>query len=363
MNFFLDSTVFHNGKDVFMNNRLNKEFLNICRQQNFPIYISTVVIDEIRRQFYTFMNGQLENIRTGIGAIDTVPGVYGPSGYLPSIESIMNSFDSYFKNLEKEGRINIVPYCNEFLPELIHRSIHRIKPFTESKQEFRDAVIWFSYAKLAEERQLENCYLISGNTTDYLDKKGEIYEELAEKSNRFLLFKDMYALLNTSFMEPYKATHELLKSLKEKEWDLNIISNFLNQDTTKNYIIKYLTDDANNKLADMTFNNMHLLKGTAIVNMISNFTNVSIRGVDVINNEFVVSGSFDVKVQRFSSTTKLGTSESQQIRISTSETEIIVFFDAVYELDSNTYKNLEISSYEDADGYWEEVHRVGQDSF
>jgi hypothetical protein len=360
MNFFLDSTVFQNGKDVFMNNRLSKEFLNICRQQNFPIYISTVVKDEIRRQFYIFMNGQLKNIRAGISAINTVPRIYGPSSNLPSIESIMSSFDSYFKYLEEEGTINIVPYCNEFLPELIHRSIHRIKPFTDSKQEFRDAIIWFSYAKLAEQRQLENCYLISGNTTDYLDKNGEIHEELAEKSKRFLLFKDMHALLNASFMEPYKATHELLNSLKEKEWDLNIISNFLNQDIIKNYLIKYLIDDADNILADVVFYNVHLSQRVVSNIDISNPTRVSIRGVDVINKEFVVSGSFDVEIQ-IASTAKADTTESKDFRIDKSE--IIVFFDAVYEPDSNTYKNLEISSYEDANEYWEGVHRVGQDRF
>jgi len=360
MNFFLDSTVFQNGKDVFMNNRLSREFFNICRQQNFQIYISTVVIDEIRRQFYTFMNGQLKNIGAGIGAINTVPRIYGPSSNLPSIESIMDNFDLYFKNLEEEGIINIVPYCNEFLPELIHRSIHRIKPFTESKQEFRDAVIWFSYAKLAEEKQLENCVLISGNTTDYLDKSGEIYEELTVKSNRFLLFKDMHALLNASFMEPYKATHELLKSLKEKEWDINIISNFLSQDTTKSYIIKYLTDDADNKLADVVFYNVNLSQRVITNIDISNPTRVSIRGVDVINTEFVASGSFEVEIQ-ITTTVEADTSLSKDFTIGKSE--IIVFFDAVYEPDSNTYKNFEISSYEDAAEYWEGIHRVGQDRF
>lgn len=360
MNFFLDSTVFQNGKDVFLNNRLSKEFLNICRQQNFSIYISTVVIDEIRRQFYIFMNGQLKNIKAGIGAINTVPRIYGPSGNLPSIESIMSSFDSYFKNLEEEGTINIVPYYNEFLPELIHRSIYRIKPFTESKQEFRDAIIWFSYAELAEQRQLENCYLISGNTTDYLDKNGEILEELKEKSNRFLLFKDMHALLNASFMEPYKATHELFKSLKEREWDLNIISDFLNQEAIKSNIIKYLIDDADNRLAEVVFYNVNLSQRVISNIDISNLTRVLIRGVDVINKEFVVSGRFEVEIQ-IASTAKADTSESIDFRIDKSE--IIVFFDAVYEPNSNTYKNLEISGYDDANEYWEGVHRVGQDRF
>lgn len=360
MNFFLDSTVFQKGKDVFMNNRLSKEFLNICKQQNFSIYISSVVIEEIRRQFYIFMSDQLKNIKVGIGAIDTVPGVDGPFGSLPSIERIMSNFDSYFKNLEEEGTINIVPYRNEFLPELIHRSIYRIKPFTESKQEFRDAVIWFSYAKLAEQRQLENCYFISGNTTDYLNKNGEIHKELAEKSNRFSLLKDMHALLNTPFMSPYKATHELLESLREKEWDPNLIANFLNQEANKSYIEKYLIDDADNRLAEVVFHNVHLYRRVITNIDISNLTRMSIRGVDFINKEFVVSGSFESEVQ-ISSTEEDDTSESKDFR--TDKSEIIVFFDAIYEPDSNTFKNLEVSSYEDSNEYWEGVHRVGQDSF
>ncbi|EJR80269.1 PIN domain-containing protein [Bacillus cereus] len=360
MNFFLDSTVFQNGKDVFMNNRLSNEFFNICKQQKFKIYISTVVIAEIRRQFHTFMNAQLKNIRAGYGAINTVPRIYGPSGHLPSIESIMNQFDLYFKNLEDEGTINIVNYCNDFLPELIHRSIHRIKPFTESKQEFRDAVIWFSYAKLAEEQQLENCYLISGNTTDYLDKNGEIYEELAEKSNKFILFKDMHAILNNSIMEPFKASNELLKSLKEKEWEPEIISNFLNQDTTKSYVKKYLTDDAEDRLAEVVFNNIHLSDREILDIDISNPTRASIEGVNIINKEFVVSGCFEVEIQ-IRSTAETDTSASKDIRIGKSQ--ILISFDAVYAPDFNTFKNLEISSYEDAVEYWQGVHRVRQDTF
>ncbi len=51
LNFFLDSTVFQKEKDVFSKNRLSQEFLKICRQQSFSIYISSVVLEESRRHY------------------------------------------------------------------------------------------------------------------------------------------------------------------------------------------------------------------------------------------------------------------------------------------------------------------------
>lgn len=360
MNFFLDSTVFQKGKDVFLNNRLSQEFLNICRQQNFSIYISSVVINEIRRQFSMFINNQMKNIDSGIGAINTIPNAYKLSVHLPQHEEVMRSFDSYFESLQAEEIIHIVNYSNDFLPELIHRSIHRIKPFTESKQEFRDAVIWFSYAQLAEAQELENCFFISGNTTDYLDKEGQIHEELLEKSRRFSFFKDVYSLLNASFMEPFKETNALLESLNQEEWDNETILSFLRDDTSKKYVIKRLFDDKDGPLKEELWSSVYYSQRTISDLDIVNISGASIRGVDYINNDFVVNGKFEVKIQ-FVSELEIQNTDLRDQQLG--HEELMVFFDAIYDPDSNTFNNLEISSYEDAHEYWMGVHRVGQDRF
>jgi hypothetical protein len=358
MNFFLDSTLFQNGKDVFLNNRLSQEFLNICRQQKFTIYISSVVIDEIRRQFNIFISNQIKNVRTGIGAINTIPNMQSINLHIPQLEEAMELFDSYFQSLQDDGIVKVVPYSNDFLPELIHRSIHRIKPFTESKQEFRDAVIWFSYAQLAEDQQLENCFLISGNTTDYLNKEGQLYEELAEKSQRFILFKDVHALLNTSFMEPFKATNVLVVSLKMKKWDSNTILNFLEDNTSRSYVLKRLTDDLDGPLADELWSSSSHFSKRVISDLgIVNFTNAAVRGVDFINNDFVISGRCEVKIKYLSSR-ETGFPEMRDSNLE--HAELMLFFDAIYNPDSNTFQNLEISSYEEAHDYWMGVDAVGQ---
>ncbi|GAE35693.1 PIN domain-containing protein [Halalkalibacter akibai] len=360
MNFFLDSTVFQKGKDVFFNNWLSQEFLNICKQQNFSIYISSVVIEEIRRQFSIFINNQIGNINSGIGAINTIPQLHNIHLHLPQHEEVMRSFDTYFERLQDEGILKVVQYSNDFLPELIHKSIHRIKPFTESKQEFRDAVIWFSYAKLAEEQQLQNCFLISGNTTDYLNKHGQLHEELAKKSNRFTFFRDVYSLLNSSLMEPFKETNALLESLKEKEWDNVTILNFLKEDTSKSYIKKRLTDDIDGPLRVELWSSVYYSQRKILNLDLVNLSRVSVRGLNFINDNFIVSGNFEVKI-RFVSELESETPDLRDTQVG--HEELMIFFDAVYYPDSNTFSNLEISSYEDAHEYWMGVHRVQQDSF
>lgn len=360
MNFFLDSTVFQKGKDVFFNNKLSQEFLNICRQQNFSIHISSVVIDEIRRQFSVFINKQVGNINSGIGAINTIPHNHHISVNLPQHEEVLHTFDSYFERLQTEGILQVVPYSNDFLPELIHKSIHRIKPFTESKQEFRDAVIWFSYAKFAEEQQLQNCFLISGNTTDYLNKQGQLHEELVNKSNRFTFFRDVYSLLNSPFMEPFKDTNALLESLKENEWDNVTILNFLKEETSKTYILNRLTDDIDGPLREELWSSVYYSQRKILNLDLVNLSSVSVRGVNFINDNFVVSGNFELKIQFVSELE----SENPDLRDpQVGHEELMIFFDAVYDPDTNTFQNLEISSCEEAHAYWIGVHRVGQDRY
>ncbi|MFB1100387.1 PIN domain-containing protein [Terribacillus sp. JSM ZJ617] len=335
MNFFLDSTVFQNGKDVFLNNKLSRKFFDICEQQDFSIYISEVVLQEIRRQYKEFMKMQLTNIKKGMGALNTVPRLSYINQSLPDIDRLTGAFDDYFEQLRSEGRIILVPYDNNILPELIDRSIHRIMPFTEKKQEFRDAVIWFSYAKLAEEEQLENCFLISGNTTDYLDKKGYIHKELEEKSSRFQLLKDMHAVLNSTFMSPFMEKHALLESLRQRSWEEESIYEFLCRDDSWNNLLNYFRDEYESED-----------NGEVTTIKVSD-KRLKIRGTDYVSNEFIVSGSCFIFVN-------FTNKESEYLYVD---------FIATYNSTHEALLNLQVTSYMDGYEYLEGVHRISQDEY
>ena len=159
-------------------------------------------------------------------------------------------------------------------------------------------------------------------------------------------------------MEPFKATNALLESLKDKEWDIEEILNFI--DTSKSYVLKRLNDDIDGPLREELWSSVYYSQRKILDLDLVNVSRVSTRGINFINDSFVISGKFEVKIQFVS---ELET-ENPDLRDSqVSQEDLMIFFDAVYDPDSNTFQNLEISSYMDAHEYWMGVHRVQQDTF
>ncbi|MEH6987493.1 PIN domain-containing protein [Cytobacillus firmus] len=218
MNIFIDTTVFHNGKDVFMNSLYNKILLNICKQNKFKIYISSVVLTEARRQYEIFINSHVKNVRTAVGAFNIMPNIRQINLNIPEVEDALKLFEKFYDELVSEGVVEIVKYNNDILPTLVERSINRIKPFTEKKQEFRDAIIWLSYVDFAESKNLSDCLLVTENTTDYCSKDKKLHPDLLNDSERFTLFINLHAVVESDFLRGYKENHDLLEHLRKKKW-------------------------------------------------------------------------------------------------------------------------------------------------
>ena len=146
---------------------------------------------------------------------------------------------SKYEEYEKEGIIIRLETKNEFLPEVIERSIKRKKPFTENKQEFRDCLIWLTYADKVESDKLENCFFITTNSSDFYDKEGNLHEDLVQDSKNIKLHKDVH-----QFMEN---EDEMLKKLEDKKYiidnysdlDINII---MSNKILNEYIAKEVTN-------------------------------------------------------------------------------------------------------------------------
>lgn len=82
----------------------------------------------------------------------------------------------------REG--HILPYKNEFLPEIAARAINRRKPCGDKGQGFRDALIWLTikdYAKQADEHQI---VFISNNIEDFANtEKSGLHQSLLDECN------------------------------------------------------------------------------------------------------------------------------------------------------------------------------------
>ena len=360
MNIFLDSTVFQNGKDVYFNNEYNKTFLRICKQQNINIYLSTVVIQEVRRQYEIFMNGRLKDIAAGLGALSTIPMQGRFSKSLPTLPDILKEYDKYF-HPENSEYFKIINYTNDILPELVHRSINRIKPFTESKQEFRDAIIWFSYADYAENNSLENCYFVSGNTNDYVDRNGDILPELKERSNRFNFIKSIYDLLQLPEFDPYKETLSSLDDLRGmiKEWDYLTLMSFLTLHSSLDYIHRFFIEGTLLKEFLVEMNHKYVERSIEKIH-IRVIEKVKLYSIDVIENKLIVGGKFILDLD-IESSQMYGILED--LEYWDESFGLIVDFNAEYDSELNQYNNLEIRGFMDANVSLEQTHRLGGESF
>jgi len=69
------------------------------------------------------------------------------------------------------------------------------KPFTESKTELKDTVIWLSYSKYVNDNKIDNPYFLTTNVNDFCKTAGkdvkvlEVHDDLKADCDKFTVFK------------------------------------------------------------------------------------------------------------------------------------------------------------------------------
>ncbi|WP_291125272.1 PIN domain-containing protein [Flavobacterium sp. UBA6031] len=193
MNVFLDSNILF--KDYFFEKKSPKNLLDYAKRGLINLYMSEIVRLELRRQFIKEIESkksELEKILEDITRlkIDTVVEVF-------DLDLQLEKFDKFYTQLISDGCFEIVHYKNDYLPDIVDKAIYRKKPFTEEKTELKDAIIWKSYADFAETNDLEDCILLTNNTTDFCNKgdKSKIHNDLLVDSERFFVFNSAFDFL------------------------------------------------------------------------------------------------------------------------------------------------------------------------
>lgn len=82
------------------------------------------------------------------------------------IEEETKEYMSFVKKKLKIRPRQIVPYKNEYLPELIKRAINKSKPFQNEDKGFRDTIIWLTLLDYCEYTSKQIVF-ISNNPTDF----------------------------------------------------------------------------------------------------------------------------------------------------------------------------------------------------
>lgn len=216
MNIFIDTTV--TNQDPFLVSPSNNRLIDLVTQSRGKIYLSEVVIEETIRSFKEGLTDAYNEIKLKNQFINARTNNYNQM--YESVDILLHERElrEYYDSLVSIGLLKIIPSDYVDIREVVMRAINRLKPFSEKKQEFRDAVIWFSYSGYVKENKLDNCYFITNNVTDfYADDKKSPHEELLKDCSSILFFKNSKSVLDdlharglTQFTKTTKQELELL---------------------------------------------------------------------------------------------------------------------------------------------------------
>lgn len=194
MKIFLDSNILF--EDYFFENKSQKNILDYAKKGLINLYMSEIVKLELRRQFkkeIELKNRELAKIIKNAKRLKIDEDIK-----VIDVNSQLEKFDEFYTELESHNeKFEILKYNNEFLPDIVDRAIYRKKPFTEEKTELKDALIWKTYANFVEHESLENCILLTNNTSDFCDKKDKtkIHSELLKDTERFYVINSAFNFL------------------------------------------------------------------------------------------------------------------------------------------------------------------------
>jgi predicted nucleic acid-binding protein len=195
MNIFLDTNILF--EDYFFENKSQKNILEYAKEGLINLYMSEIVRLELRRQFKKEIESKNRELKKIIKNSKRLK--INEIIKLINIETQLKKFDKFYEELdEKNENFQILNYKNDFLPDIVDRAIYRKKPFTEEKTELKDALIWKTYAHFVEKLKIENCILLTNNSSDFCSKKDKsvIHEELLKDTDKFSVMNSAFNFLN-----------------------------------------------------------------------------------------------------------------------------------------------------------------------
>lgn len=178
MIFYIDSNIFFD--DPYLSKPSFSVLLEKVRASNGSIKMPEVVYSETLNNLLT---KNISEARNGLQKPDKQINKYlAGSGLeekykLPILddEEITTSFRNRYNELTTEGVLEIINHNtidkDYLLDDIMYRALNCVRPFSESKEEFKDTIIWHTVIEDIKKNGYTNCYFISNNHSDFFAKE------------------------------------------------------------------------------------------------------------------------------------------------------------------------------------------------
>lgn len=249
MQIIIDTNIFR--QDLFLRSRKSEMLIDYLSKTEHQLVLPEIVFREILALYKRTLVEKFGNILKGYDDLARV--LFNPVDYQkPSLE-IGEQLEAFENNLRKKLHIidkNIITIKNSHLPDLVNRAINRIHPFSESKAEFRDALIWLTVldqASLAEDKTIT---FISANTKEFSDTQDTLHPKLLEEAKARDVVVEYYSSLDSFIKSKASKIEFITERWLNESLDFETIESDLIRILEK-YRIKELADKA--KVKDDNF--------------------------------------------------------------------------------------------------------------
>ncbi len=233
MDIILDTNILRN--DLFFKSKDFEVLKDYLKKTDSHFILPKIILQEIQGIYKRTIEENVQNFDKSRKSLNTILNKQLIGETSLNIDKEVEDYIKFiYQKLELKER-NIVPYKNEYLPEIIERAIQRKKPFKDEDKGFRDAIIWLSiidYCKKCHEKQV---IFISNNPKDFGDANipNELHPDL-KKEIEDLGIRVNYFRTTKDFIEQHSKKIDFIdldwvaKNVNE-DWVSDLICDFLNE--------------------------------------------------------------------------------------------------------------------------------------
>jgi len=240
MQIIIDTNILR--QDLFLRSRKSEMLIDYLSKTEHQIILPEVVFREILALYKRTVVEKLGNVVKGHDDLARI--LSKPVDYQKPTFEIDDQLEIFEKNLRQKFHITdkeVIAINNAHLPDLVNRAINRIHPFSESKAEFRDALIWLTILDQAYLASDKTITFISANTKEFSDTEDTLHPKLLEEAKARGVIVEYYSSLDNFI----KSKASKIEFITEKWLEENL--DFENLEAE---LIKILERYRTEKLAD-----------------------------------------------------------------------------------------------------------------
>lgn len=243
MDIILDTNIFRN--DFFFKSNDFEVLKDYLKKTDSDFILPEIILEEINGVYRKVLEERIQNFNKAGRELSAILNKKNEDLDIDIDNQVVVYVDFVQKNLNIKKN-KIVPYNNDYLPELVRRAIARQKPFKDEDKGFRDSIIWLTildYCKKCKEKQV---IFISNNSTDFGDVNivNALHSQLITEMNE-LGVRVNYFNTTKNFIEAHSKKIDFINkdwivSKIDEDWLSEEICEFIDQD--HHFIISWYED-------------------------------------------------------------------------------------------------------------------------